>query len=71
VQVFDDPHRETTFENRKKYPEKREIVIGKAQVRNTIIILTVIVTEKPRIYRVISARKASKKEINIYYAHNS
>jgi uncharacterized protein len=70
-QVFFDPHRETIVDNRKNYSEQREIVIGKAMVYNSIVMLTVIVTEKPNTYRIISARKANKKEINAYYGYHS
>jgi uncharacterized protein len=69
--VFTDPNRETIIDNRKNYLELREIVIGKSTIGGNILLLTVVMTEKPESFRIISARLANKKEIKLYYGHNS
>jgi uncharacterized protein len=69
--VFTDPNREIIIDNRKNYLELREIVIGKSTIGSNILLLTVVMTEKPESFRIISARLANKKETKLYYGHNS
>ncbi len=56
----------TRKDSRKSYGEERKISIGKA---GDIIVLTVVHTERGDRTRIISARKASRKEREIYYAY--
>jgi uncharacterized protein len=65
--VFEDPNRDVILDNRKNYHEIREIIISKAIIRNDILILVVVTTDRKNITRIISARKAKKQEITTYY----
>ncbi len=54
-------------DNRYNYGEQRFIAIGE----NNGQILTVVYTDRNNVIRLISARKATKYERNIYYSNNS
>ena len=54
-------------DNRYNYGEQRLIAIGE----NNGQILTVVYTYRNNVIRLISARKATKYERNIYYSNNS
>ena len=63
IQVFFDENRITKLDNRQDYGENRYQIIGQSNER----ILFVVYTEKHgNTIRVISARKANKKEITAY-----
>jgi len=63
IQIFFDEHRITMFDYRHDYGENRYQVIGQSSQR----ILFVVYTErKGNTIRMISARKANKKEISAY-----
>jgi len=61
--VFSDPYAIVQY-NRTIDNEIRDQIIGK--INNEIVILLVIFTKRRNIIRIISARKASKKERLIY-----
>lgn len=64
TEVFQDQNKVivNVEKSEEKYGEKRKIVIGK--IIN--IYYTVVYTIRKRYYRIISARKASKKERKLY-----
>jgi uncharacterized protein len=68
VAVFYDEHKTVIIDNRDYNGEIREFIIGKDI--DEVFLLTVVYTERNNTYRLISARRASKKEINMYYGHN-
>ncbi|MEI6728934.1 MAG: BrnT family toxin [bacterium] len=68
IAVFYDPHQFLTLDRRKDYSEEREITIGKS--KSGEITLVVVHTDRKGVIRIISARKASKKEIKMYYGYN-
>ncbi len=63
IEVFSDPNAIVEL-NRNVNNEERHQIIGKLQ--NEIIIIFVVYTERKQKIRIISARKASKKERIIY-----
>ncbi|GBR77593.1 toxin BrnT [Candidatus Termititenax dinenymphae] len=65
--VFADPKAITFPDDRKNYGETRERTIGK--VVDTIIV-AIIHTNRAGITRIISARRANKKERSAYYGNN-
>jgi uncharacterized protein len=67
--VFFDQDQYIEIDARKYYGELREITIGKIKDGNTILV--VVHTDRKNIIRIISARKASNKEIKLYYAYNT
>jgi uncharacterized protein len=58
--VFFDEHQQVEIDNRKNYSETRETTIGKS--KDGQLILVVVHTDRTNVIRIISARKASKKE---------
>jgi len=65
-EVFKDTNRIEAEDTRKDYGEKRFVTIGK--VKN--LILTVVYTIRNTAKRLISARRASKKEREYYFKQN-
>ena len=63
IEVFSDPNGLTQL-NRNIDGEERSQIIGKLQ--NEIIIVFVVFTQRKQKIRIISARKANKKERQIY-----
>ena len=63
IEVFSDPNAIVGL-NRNINKEERHQIIGKIQ--NEIIIIFVVYTKRKQKIRIISARKASKKERIIY-----
>ena len=63
IEVFSDPNGITHL-NRNIDGEERSQIIGKLQ--NEIIIVFVVFTQRKQKIRIISARKANKKERQIY-----
>lgn len=63
--IFDDPNRREE-EGDRDYGEERWSVVGKAD--STIVV--VIFTERAGRERIISARKASSKEVQRYYGRS-
>ena len=63
IEVFSDPNGITQL-NRNIDSEERSQIIGKLQ--NEIIIVFVVFTQRKQKIRIISARKANKKERQIY-----
>ena len=63
IEVFSDPNGITQL-NRNIDGEERSQIIGKLQ--NEIIIVFVVFTQRKQKIRIISARKANKKERQIY-----
>ena len=61
--VFDDPHAETIYDDRIDYGEDRYNRIGMIFGR----LVTVCYTERGKSVRIISARKANKREQNTYF----
>ncbi|MFK0734868.1 MAG: BrnT family toxin [Gloeotrichia echinulata GP01] len=66
--IFYDNCRLTFPDTRQDYGELREISIGEINLSldNSIIILVVVHTDRDGSIRIISARKANKKERTIY-----
>jgi uncharacterized protein len=66
--VFEDPNVLTYEDARFNYQEIREISVGQLLLttQQKIIIAVVVHTDRDRKVRLISARKASKRERNIY-----
>ena len=64
VRVFDDEYHITWLDNRFKYEEERFITLGLIDGR----LLTVAHTQRGESIRLISARKATRKENKIYDA---
>ena len=64
--VFDDPHKVEIVDNRKNYGEIRINTIG---LFNSELIVAVLHTDRDEITRIISARRASKKERDLYYGN--
>ena len=64
IYVFDDPHRIENMDDRKNYGEIRINTIG--LLKNEVIV-AVVHTDRNGITRIISARRTSKKERNLYY----
>lgn len=56
----------TRIDERRKYGETREISIGKI---GEAVIIVVVHTKRNKKIRIISARKASRKERRRYYEH--
>jgi uncharacterized DUF497 family protein len=67
VEVFSDPNAIVQF-NRQVDNEIRKHIIGK--IKNEIIILLVVFTNRNNNIRIISARKANKEERQIYENKN-
>ncbi len=63
AEIFCYPMYET-FDTRFEYGEVRFIGIGR---NNQMVILTVVYTEREARIRIISARRANKKEKQLYY----
>ena len=55
-------------DNRQDYGEVRYIGIGR---NNQMIVLTVVFTERESRIRIISARRANKKERRLYYEYST
>lgn len=64
LEIFFDTKRIVFYDDREDYFEEREITIGR--VKNKIII-TVVHTDRNGITRIISARKANKRERSLYH----
>ena len=65
--IFDSPYL-SVQDKRKDYGEDRFISIGQIN-DEPIIIIVVVHTDREGNTRIISARKASKKEREMYYEH--
>jgi len=65
VQVFDDVHL-SRVDTREEYGEVREITIGMIA---GMVVVVVVHTDRDEAIRMISARKASKRERSAYYAY--
>ena len=66
--VFSDPNRKEFWdEKHSSLYENRYITIGR--LRNAIILLTVVYTDRRDFIRIITARLASKEETEIYYGY--
>jgi uncharacterized DUF497 family protein len=66
TEVFDDDQAVMFLDDRKDYRETREAIIRK--IKGVLIIL-VIYTERNHRIRIISARRANKKEKQVYYGY--
>lgn len=53
-------------DTRRNYSEVRYIGIGR---NNLMVVLTVVYTERESRIRIVSARRASKKERDLYYEY--
>ena len=67
ILVFDDPNRLNIIDNRKDYSEIRTRTIG--QVLQKLVIV-VVHTDRNGKIRIISARRADKKEREQYYGNS-
>ena len=64
--VFGDDERLVLYDEKHSYDEDRYITIG--SVKECVIVLFVVYTEKEDVIRLISARKANNAERRKYYA---
>ncbi|MCM0605796.1 MAG: BrnT family toxin [Xanthomonadaceae bacterium] len=65
ITAFDDPYALIERDEEHSTPtEIRELLIGESEVGVLVVIFTI--REKGHVYRVISARKANKKERRLY-----
>lgn len=64
--VFDDPHSLDELDHRTDYGEDRFSIIGMARGR----ILAVVFTEREGRFRIISARKATRREQDDYFSQS-
>lgn len=64
ILIFDDPKRLNIIDNRKDYSETRIRTIGQVQQE---LVIVVVHTGRNSITRIISARRANKKEREQYY----
>jgi uncharacterized DUF497 family protein len=64
VAVFTDEHKLEYYDAEHSVEEERHIVIGRMK---DILVIFVSYTEKSDVIRIISARKATKKEEKKYY----
>ena len=65
--VFDDPNLLTYIDNRFNYEETRELSIGKLFLpKQPVIVVLVVHTDRNGVTRIISARRASRKERRFY-----
>jgi len=65
-QALEDPNRITFADNRKDYGEERLVTIGKVGEE---IVSSVCHTDRKGVVRVVSFRKASRKERMAYYGN--
>lgn len=63
--VFDDENRLEIFDDSHSVDEDRYITIG--LVNQTLVVITVVYTERVQRIRLISARKATGEERRMYY----
>ena len=66
-QIFRDPFAIEVLDDREDYGEDRFILIGVAEG----VVLTVVHTERNSRIRLISARRATKREQDDYFAQNA
>ena len=67
IPIFDDPKRLNIIDNRKEYGEIRIRTIGQVQQE---LVIVVIHTDRNGKVRIISARRANKKEKEQYYGNS-
>lgn len=66
--VFEDESALVFEDDRNDYEEIREIIIGRVQVEQCLM---VVFTERAEeTFRIISARQATKREAKLYYEQN-
>ena len=63
--VFGDDYRIERFDWQHSFEEDRYITIG--SIKGLLAVLTVVYTERGRVIRIISARRATKREAEEYY----
>jgi uncharacterized protein len=66
--VFNDPFAVERLDDRKDYGEERFIITGMAEGN---IVLLVVYTERQGRIRIISARRATKREQDDYFRQNT
>ena len=67
--VFNDMNRIEKFDEMHSFTEDRYITIG--EINGTYMLVTVVYTERKNAIRIISARLATKSEMEAYYYANS
>ena len=65
ILVFADPNRIEKYDEAHSLDEDRYLTIG--EIDGTFMVLTVVYTERSEAIRVISARRATKREREEYY----
>ena len=66
-EIFDDPNLLTYIDDRFDYQETRKLSIGQVFLpKQPIIVVLVVHTDRNQVTRIISARRASRKERRIY-----
>ena len=66
AQVFRDPNRLEWYDDAHSGSEDRYITIGQIGMNTVLVVLLVVYTERGQTLRIISARRATKRERRIY-----
>jgi len=67
VEIFSDPNLLTYLDDRFDYEETRELSIGQLLLpEQPVIVILVVHTDRNGVTRIISARRANKKERRMY-----
>lgn len=66
-EIFKDPNRLTYIDNRFDYEETRQLSIGQLFLpKQPVLVVLVVHTNRNGVTRIISARRASRKERKLY-----
>ncbi|MDJ0509403.1 MAG: BrnT family toxin [Crocosphaera sp.] len=67
LEIFNDPNLLTYTDDRFNYEETRELSIGQLLLpKQPVIVVLVVHTDRNEVTRIISARRASRKERKLY-----
>lgn len=69
VLVFEDQDRIEKYDEGHSQDEDRYLTIG--EIGGTFLVVTVVYTERPTAIRIISARRATKAEMEEYYDYKN
>ena len=69
ILVFADPNRIEKYDDVHSLDEDRYLTIG--EINGTFMVLTIVYTERSETIRIISARRATKREREEYYGRQN
>ena len=69
ILVFADPNRIEKYDDVHSLDEERYLTIG--EINGTFMVLTIVYTERSETIRIISARRATKREREEYYGRQN